>query len=99
MPEKPAHGRGVQLHVSPIACSGHGVCSELLPELVTLDEWGYPLIAAHGAIPASLARTARRAVTNCPALALSLRPARPDPRGNSEEAQRPAPARPGILRT
>ena len=80
--------------VNPIACSGHGVCAELLPELITLDEWGYPVIAEGGAIPARLARTARRAVTDCPALALML--AR---RGNSEEAQRSARARAGRLGT
>jgi ferredoxin len=83
-----------QLRVNPIACSGHGVCAELLPELVTLDEWGYPVIAGDGVVPARLARTARRAVTDCPALALML--AR---RGNSEEAQKPARARTGRLGT
>ena len=35
-----------QLHVNPIACSGHGLCAELLPELITLDEWGYPILAS-----------------------------------------------------
>jgi ferredoxin len=24
------------------ACKAHGVCAELLPEIVQLDEWGYP---------------------------------------------------------
>jgi ferredoxin len=83
-----------RLRVNPIACSGHGVCAELLPELITLDEWGYPVIAEGGVIPARLARTARRAVTDCPALALSL-----PRRGNSEEAQMPARAGTGRLGT
>jgi ferredoxin len=60
-----------QLRVNPIACTGYGLCAELLPELVTLDEWGYPLLAG-GPVPAQLARRARHAVTNCPALALLL---------------------------
>jgi ferredoxin len=60
-----------QLRVNPIACSGHGLCAELLPELVTLDEWGYPLLADQ-VVPARLARQARRAVTDCQALALLL---------------------------
>jgi sulfoxide reductase heme-binding subunit YedZ len=60
-----------QLRVNPIACTGHGLCAELLPELVTLDEWGYPLLAG-GPVPARLTRRARHAVTNCPALALLL---------------------------
>jgi ferredoxin len=60
-----------KLQVNPIACSGHGLCAELLPELITLDEWGYPVIAGQP-VPARLAREARRAVTDCPALALRL---------------------------
>jgi ferredoxin len=80
--------------VNPIACSGHGVCAELLPELISLDEWGYPVIGSDGVIPARLARAARRAVTDCPALALLL-----VPRGYSEEAQRPAGLRGGTLGT
>ena len=60
------------LRVNPIACSGHGLCAELLPELITLDEWGYPVISGRQ-VSASLTRQARRAVTACPALALQLR--------------------------
>jgi len=60
-----------RLRVDRIACSGHGACAELLPELVVLDEWGYPLIA-DTALPTRLLRAARRAVTDCPALALRL---------------------------
>jgi ferredoxin len=61
-----------ELHVDPIACRAHGLCAELLPERVTLDEWGYPLIAP-GPVPPALLRTARAAVAACPALALHLR--------------------------
>jgi ferredoxin len=50
-----------QLRVNPTACTGHGLCAELLPERVTLDEWGYPVISADP-VPAQLARAARRAV-------------------------------------
>jgi ferredoxin len=88
----------MRLRVNPIACSGHGVCAELLPELITLDDWGYPLLAGDGTVPLGLTREARRAVTDCPALALTLTsiPAGPSGgggggglRGSSEEAQRP----------
>jgi ferredoxin len=65
----------IKLQVNPIACSGHGLCAELLPELIMLDEWGYPVIADQP-VPARLARQARRAVTDCPALALRLAGAR-----------------------
>ena len=59
------------LRVNPIQCTGHGVCAELLPELVTLDEWGYPVVT-DTPVPGRLVRAARRAVTDCPALALRL---------------------------
>jgi len=59
------------IRVNPVVCSGHGGCADLLPELITLDEWGYPLLDARP-VPASLERYARRAVTDCPALALML---------------------------
>ena len=60
-----------QLRVDPTACTGHGLCAELAPELVTLDEWGYPIVTDR-LVPHGLDRTARRAVTDCPALALAL---------------------------
>jgi len=60
-----------RLSVDPIACTGHGLCAELLPELVALDRWGYPLLADQQ-VPAKLVRRTRRAVTDCPALALKL---------------------------
>jgi ferredoxin len=59
------------LRVNPIACTGHGVCAELLPELIELDEWGYPIIDGDQ-LPPSLERDARKAVAACPALALKL---------------------------
>jgi ferredoxin len=59
------------LRVNPIACESHGLCMELLPELITADPWGYPLIAA-GPVPDRLLPLARRAVAACPTLALLL---------------------------
>jgi ferredoxin len=53
------------------ACKAHGVCAELLPELVSLDEWGYPLIE-DGPVPGTLLGHAQRAVSACPTLALAL---------------------------
>lgn len=59
----------MKLRVNMIACAGHGVCAELLPELITLDPWGYPLLA-ETPVPDGLADHARRAVASCPTLAL-----------------------------
>ena len=59
-----------KLLVNPIECEGNGACAELLPEMIHLDEWGYPIIA--DTVPAALVAHARRAVSACPALALRL---------------------------
>ncbi len=62
----------MRLIVDPIACEAHGLCAELLPEVVELDDWGYPVIA-DGELPRSLEGFARRAVSACPTLALRLK--------------------------
>lgn len=67
-----------ELNVNPIECRAHGLCAELVPELVELDEWGYPLIR-RGPVPAGLTREARAAVAACPTLALRLDPRQPYP--------------------
>ena len=59
------------LRVHPIACTGHGACAELLPELIELDDWGYPIVAP-GPVPSALEDHARRAVAACPTMALML---------------------------
>lgn len=59
------------LRVNPITCEAHGMCAELLGELVTLDPWGYPILAS-GPVPKQLLDHAQRAVASCPTLALIL---------------------------
>ncbi len=59
------------LRVNPILCDAHGHCAELLPELIQLDEWGYPIISDEP-IPRDLERQARQAVSMCPRLALLI---------------------------
>jgi ferredoxin len=66
------HREGQVLAVDPITCDGHGLCADLFPELIALDEWGYPLIDPRP-VPAGLLAHARRAVAGCPTLALRLR--------------------------
>jgi len=63
----------IQIFVNPIACDGHGICAELLPELIELDEWGFPIIMSKE-IPPSLLEHARRAERLCPTLAVIIRP-------------------------
>jgi ferredoxin len=61
----------MKLVVDPIKCTGHGMCAELFPEGVELDDWGYPILRELPDDP-ELAAHARRAVKACPALALRL---------------------------
>jgi ferredoxin len=61
----------VRLQLNPIACEGHGLCAELLPERIELDEWGYPIVD-DAPLERSLHEHARRAVAACPTLALRL---------------------------
>jgi ferredoxin len=59
------------LRVNPIACDAHGLCAELLPEMITLDDWGYPIIEG-GPVAPELLEHAQRAVAACPTVALLL---------------------------
>lgn len=52
-------------------CRGHGVCSAALPELLELDEWGYPIVK-DSTVSDDLKSAARLAVATCPAAALRL---------------------------
>jgi ferredoxin len=60
-----------RLRVNPIACTAHGLCAEILPELIRLDDWGYPILDESG-VPRDLLGLAERAVDACPTLALLL---------------------------
>ncbi len=62
---------GKRLRVNPIACDGRGLCAEILPELVTLDDWGFPIIRDCD-VPQGLLGEVREAVRVCPKLALRL---------------------------
>ncbi|HEY3959458.1 MAG TPA: ferredoxin [Solirubrobacteraceae bacterium] len=60
-----------RLRVNPITCEAHGMCAELLPECISLDEWGYPVIDEQP-VPDALVDHARRAALACPTFALLL---------------------------
>lgn len=61
----------MRIRVNPIACQAHGLCGELFPEWIRMDEWGYPIVAP-GELPPALEEHARRAADACPTLALLL---------------------------
>jgi ferredoxin len=65
----------MRLHVDWTRCDGHGACTELLPELLTTDEWGFPLLRddqRDPVVPTDVEGFARRAVRTCPLQALRL---------------------------
>ena len=59
-----------QLRVDWPSCLARGLCHEVLPDLVDLDEWGYPLV--RGPVTDDLLADAREAVRVCPQAALRL---------------------------
>lgn len=63
--------RHATLRINPIACEAHGMCAELLPELIRLDDWGYPILD-ESEVPPDLLGLAWRAVDACPTLALLI---------------------------
>jgi ferredoxin len=59
-----------QLQVDWPACRARGLCFAVLPEVIRLDDWGYPVV--EGPVTEDLVATAREAVRMCPRLALRL---------------------------
>lgn len=61
----------IRLRVDPVACDAYGYCAELLPERVTLDEWGYPIVDGTP-VETDLVALATRAAAECPRRAVLL---------------------------
>jgi ferredoxin len=68
---KVGSGTTQMVSVDPIACEAYGYCAELLGEIITLDEWGYPIVR-DGSVPRSLISMAKKAARDCPRRALLL---------------------------
>lgn len=62
----------LRITVDPVACEAYGYCAELLPEAISLDEWGYPIVDDRP-LPAELMALAKRAARDCPKRAIALR--------------------------
>jgi ferredoxin len=54
------------------ACTGHGRCYDLMPELFVDDDAGYGQLKDDGTVPPELADAARRALGICPERAIVL---------------------------
>ncbi len=61
----------MRIRVNPIDCAAHGLCAEILPEWVGIDEWGYPILDGEE-LPTQLVGHARRAAKACPTLAVMI---------------------------
>lgn len=64
-----------RLHIDWTRCDGRGLCTELLPEVLGRDDWGYPAArdgSREPAIPKDTMPAARAAMSRCPRLALTL---------------------------
>jgi ferredoxin len=61
----------MRISIDPVLCDAYGYCSEQLPEMISLDEWGYPIVN-DGPLPTELVAVARRAVRDCPRRAIAL---------------------------
>jgi ferredoxin len=66
---------GMELLLNPVACDGIGMCTQLAPDRVTTDSWGFPVVL-HGELSDDESRQAERAVAGCPKRALMLVPSK-----------------------
>ncbi|WP_328581948.1 NADH-ubiquinone oxidoreductase-F iron-sulfur binding region domain-containing protein [Streptomyces sp. NBC_00370] len=62
---------GEKIAVDWTLCQGHGLCADIIPELIRLGPDGFPALA-DADIPMHLRGRAQRAVRRCPALALRI---------------------------
>jgi ferredoxin len=68
-----------RLRVNPLLCDAVGYCAEIVPELISVDDWGYPIVDERPIDNDTLLRHAQRAVATCPRLALLIEEFRPEP--------------------
>jgi ferredoxin len=62
----------MRLELNVDACTGHGRCYALAPEVFEPDDDGHCVIVVDGDVPAGLEAAARKGVANCPEGALSI---------------------------
>ena len=96
LPDGPQAQGGKRLLVDWTRCQGHGLCAHLVPELIHLDDHGFPVMLDIP-VPQWLERDAEQAVEMCPALALRMADKAPQPK-RPEPVSLPTPAlRSGLI--
>ena len=68
MRDRMGHG-AVSMRVNPKLCEGIGMCAHLAPDIITIDPWGFPVLA-RGPLTSAQVRQARKAFNGCPKRAL-----------------------------
>jgi ferredoxin len=61
----------VRVHVDPEACTGHGRCYSLSPDVFSADDTGHCVVLVVD-VPPELEEPARVGVRNCPEQALTV---------------------------
>jgi ferredoxin len=67
-----------RMRVNPVLCDGYGYCAEIVPEIVTLDDWGFPIVNSDSIDDGRVLNLAERALATCPRLAILLEDVTPD---------------------
>ena len=62
---------GYRLRVDWIKCDGYGLCHDMAPEVIDIDDWRYPILPV-GPVDPALLHEAQRAVDCCPMKAIFL---------------------------
>ena len=50
----------MKLVLDQTACQGYGLCQQVAPDLVDLDDWGYAGLIGDGAVPGALGHARTR---------------------------------------
>jgi ferredoxin len=62
----------VKIRIDEEACTGHGRCYTLAPELFDTDDYGHGVVLHPDGAPDELAGKAELAVKNCPERAITI---------------------------
>lgn len=67
---RPVPEGAVVLRVDWPVCQGRGICAAVLPEVIALDPWGFPILPER--LDPEMIRRAREAASLCPHAALRV---------------------------
>ncbi len=62
----------MKLELDQTACQGYGLCQQVAPDLLDLDDWGYAGLLGDGSVPSEQHSRAEKAAAVCPVAALKV---------------------------